>query len=283
MKLSIVTINRNNAEGLRRTMESVFTQTCKEFEYIVIDGGSTDGSVEVIKEYIKQLENFQWISEPDTGIYNAMNKGLKTANGEYTLMLNSGDFLVNEHVLEWIMPELDDADIVQGNTIEEQSGKLYRNKGYGRSNISMYDVMEGVFLHQASFCKRELFDKYGFFDESYRIAADTKFFINCIGFHDVSFKYVDIDVTNYDCHGISAATDGVWHKIHIEEYIRLRREMFSPMLESYLRINEPKVQWYDRLHQHAWLWNMVRLISHIHDCIYGAPKYGVRKEETGKR
>ncbi len=99
MKLSIITINRNNAEGLRKTMESVFVQTCRDFEYIVIDGASTDESVDIIKEFAEKytfpsggggVGSFKWVSEPDTGIYNAMNKGIRMSRGEYSLMLNSG-------------------------------------------------------------------------------------------------------------------------------------------------------------------------------------------------
>ena len=98
MKLSIITINRNNAEGLRKTMESVLSQTYRDMEYIVVDGASTDQSVNVIKECVNQLKNedrrmkLDWMSEPDTGIYNAMNKGIKKATGEYLLFLNSGDW-----------------------------------------------------------------------------------------------------------------------------------------------------------------------------------------------
>ena len=114
-----------------------------------------------------------------------------------------------------------------------------------------------------------MFEKYGYFDESYEIAADTKFFIICLGFNDVSFKYVDIDIADYDCHGISAEKIGPWHRKHIEEFNRLRNEMFAPRLLRYLKENEPKVKWYDKLHRHTWIWNMVRAVSYIHNWIYG--------------
>lgn len=270
-KLSIITINRNNAAGLRKTMKSVFSQTYRDFEYIVVDGASTDESVEVIRASALQAGglSFKWISEPDTGIYNAMNKGLKMAHGEYTLMLNSGDYLVDQHVIERIIPQFDGTDIIQGNTIEEREGKTYRNRGYGRSDISMYDVMEGVFLHQASFCRISLFEKYGYFDDTYAIAADTKFFIICLGIHNATFRYVNMDITNYDCNGISAATSGPWNRKHWEESTRLRREMFSPRLERYLRENEPKVQLYNKLHEHKWIWYMTMALAHCYTWLYG--------------
>ena len=91
-KISIITINYNNCEGLRRTIESVVNQTCRDFEYIIIDGGSTDGSVDVIKRYADNID--YWVSEPDKGIYNAMNKGIRMATGDYVQILNSGDMFV---------------------------------------------------------------------------------------------------------------------------------------------------------------------------------------------
>ena len=114
MKLSIITINYNNAEGLRKTLASVASQTYADIEHIIVDGGSTDGSVEVIREYEQSLasrlsplaSNLKWVSEKDTGIYNAMNKGIRMATGEYIEILNSGDILVADDVTERMMAAL---------------------------------------------------------------------------------------------------------------------------------------------------------------------------------
>lgn len=271
MKLSIVTINYNNAEGLRKTMDSVFAQTCKEFEYIVIDGASTDGSVDVIRASALQAEGltFTWVSEKDTGIYNAMNKGVRMAGGEYVLMLNSGDYLVDEYVIERIMPELDGTDILQGNNIEERKGAIYRNRGYGKSNIDIFDVLRGYFLHQASFCRKDLFERYGYFDESYKMCADTKFFMNCLGKHDASFRYIDVDIADYDMLGISAEREGVWAKCHEEELKRLRKELFSNRMIDLLKDNDKKVRLYDGLRTHKWVWYFVMMIAYINNWIYG--------------
>ena len=110
MKLSIITINFNDREGLDKTIQSVINQAYKEFEYIVIDGASTDGSVDVIKKYADKLTH--WVSEPDSGIYNAMNKGTQMASGEYCLYLNSGDFLAEDDVLERLFENDFNEDIV---------------------------------------------------------------------------------------------------------------------------------------------------------------------------
>lgn len=262
MKLSVVTINYNNAIGLQKTIDSVATQTYKEFEHIIVDGNSHDEGVRIIQEYDYAQRSsgqphpvIRWTSEIDKGIYNAMNKGVRMAQGEYVLMLNSGDTLVDEQVLERIIPELDGTDIVQGNTIEEHEGKQVQNKGYGKSEITMSDIMQGKFLHQASFCRRDLFERYGYFDDSYAIVADKKFFINCLGFHDASFKYVDIDVANFDVNGISSATEGPWHEKHEKEYKRMLDEMLPKRLKVYMDEKDEL----ERLKQRKCLWAIVHM------------------------
>lgn len=275
MKLSIITINYNNAEGLKKTLDSVAAQTCTSFEHIIVDGASTDGSVKVIREYENQLHithstiNILWSSEKDNGIYDAMNRGIRKAKGEYTLMLNSGDYLVDECVIERIMPKLDGTDIVQGNNIEECSGKTYRNRGYGKSDIDFFDVMKGHFLHQSSFCRRDLFERYGYFDESYKMSGDTKFFMICLGRNDATFKYVDIDVANYDMSGISAEKKGPWAKCHQEELVRIRKEVFSDRMFNFMLKNDKKIRLYNELHARKWIWNLIMVIAHIRTWIYG--------------
>lgn len=293
MKLSIITINYNNAEGLRKTMESVLKQTYQDFEYVIVDGGSSDGSVPIVKAYEEriianrvnnqtQFPLISWVSEHDNGIYDAMNRGIRKAKGEYTLMLNSGDYLVDEHVIERIMPELDETDIVQGNNIEECSGKTYRNRGYGKSDIDFFDVMKGHFLHQSSFCKRDLFERYGYFDESYKMSGDTKFFMTCLGKNNASFKYIDIDVANYDLSGISAEKTGKWAQLRAEEHARLMKEFYSPRLLHFFETNDKKVRLYNQLHAHRWIWNLVMLIAHIHNFFYSTLPITCRKEINSK-
>ena len=276
MKLSIITINYNNAIGLKKTLDSVACQTCTDFEHIIVDGASTDESVEIIREYEKTLSfnlssltsHLTWLSEPDTGIYNAMNKGVRLAKGEYTLMLNSGDYLVDENVVENVLPLLNGTDIIQGNTIEEIHDNRYRNRGYGKSDIDFFDVMKGYFLHQASFCRRDLFNRYGMFDESYRIIGDTKFFMTCLGVNNASFKYADVDIANYDINGISAQTSGAWADTRAVEYLRMREELYSKRLNSFFEENDKKVRLYNKLHQNKWIWYLVMAITHMHDMIY---------------
>ena len=286
-KLSIITINRNNAEGLRKTLESVFKQTYRDFEYIIIDGASTDDSVEVIKELtserVNELKNFIWISEQDTGIYNAMNKGIEIASGlrvvnalnrsersgdknkelpEYVLMLNSGDYLVDEHVIERIMSELDGTDIVQGNVISIKDGKEVVKKGYGISDISFIDVMKNHFLHQASFCRKGLFDRYGYFDESYKINGDTVFYAKCLGFGDATFKYVNQNIAYFDTTGISADPEGKYRKLRKEEDDRYA-QLFSKRMWDLFHKEEKKIKLYNKLRAHRWSWGLTMVIARM--------------------
>lgn len=272
-KLSIITINYNNASGLRKTMESVFAQTCKDFEYIIVDGASTDGSVDVIREFDSfnvqrsTLNVFTWVSEPDTGIYNAMNKGIRMAKGEYVLMLNSGDYFVDEHVVERILPELDGTDIVQGNTICENDAGYYVSRGYGRSDINYIDVQKGYFLHQASFCKRDLFDRYGYFDESYRISGDTIFYTRCLGAGNATFRYVDLNIAYFESGGVSDSKNKKWQDQRILEFKRRSTEEFSKRQWDTCIEMDKKDRLYNKLHRHKWIWYATMLLSRIADFI----------------
>ncbi len=202
MKLTIITINYNNSTGLKKTIESVIHQTSTDFEYIVIDGASTDNSVAVIKQYEDRI--FYWITEPDTGIYNAMNKGIRQAQGEYCQFLNSGDVLVDNKVIEKMLFDMPDAAIVIGNMLKSlANGKIYKNTGCAVKEISMFAFYRGTLNHSPAFIKRNLFDKYGFYDESLKIASDMKWYLIVVGLNNEAVFYRDIDVTLFDMNGIS--------------------------------------------------------------------------------
>ena len=132
LKLSIITINYNNAAGLKKTLDSVASQTCTDFEHIIVDGASTDGSVDIIREYENTLASclsplasrLKWLSESDTGVYNAMNKGIKLAKGEYLLFLNSGDYLVEESVLDKVFANDCVADILCSRCNVSDKGRV---------------------------------------------------------------------------------------------------------------------------------------------------------------
>lgn len=180
-KFSIITINYNNKEGLRKTIESVVGQSFRDFEYIIIDGGSTDGSIEVIKEYAGKVD--YWVSEPDKGIYHAMNKGVLQAHGEYLNFMNSGDEFYNNGVLQEVAPSLD-SDIVVGKIVH--GTEVW---GFHKEDITLMDLIRGTVLHQASFFRKELFDENRY-DESYKIVSDWKFYIQTLIFNNATFRNI---------------------------------------------------------------------------------------------
>jgi len=206
MKLSIITVNLNNANGLRKTIESVVSQTFTDFEYIVIDGGSTDGGVDIIKQYADKIT--YWVSEPDKGIYNAMNKGILRAKGEYCYFLNSGDYLVDENVLKIIFSRDSICGFINGNRIMfgSEKGKSVVDKGVAfktKGNVTLRNMLEDNLRHQSTFIKRELFEKYGLYDENYIIVSDWILFLRAIGLDGERVEYMDVNIAYFDTTGIS--------------------------------------------------------------------------------
>ena len=222
MKLSIITVNLNNREGLQKTIDSVVSQTFRDFEWIVIDGGSTDGSKELIEQYADHFA--YWVSEPDKGIYNAMNKGIKVAKGVYLQFLNSGDWLCDSEVLEKVFGKERSADILYGYMLVEGS-KSFSCSAMMKQVLHWTDFIGNTLPHQASFIKRVLFEKFGFYDETYKIAGDTKFFIKAIVWEKATYEFVPEKIATFQPGGISS------NELRFEERdVRLRNEMFPKML-----------------------------------------------------
>jgi glycosyltransferase involved in cell wall biosynthesis len=201
IKLSIITINYNNSNGLSKTIESIISQTFTDFEFIIIDGGSTDNSVEIIKKYSDKIN--YWVSEKDKGIFNAQNKGIEKASGEYCLFLNSGDYLINKKVLNKVFSENYPEDILYGN-MKIVWGNRRSTIGKMPENISHFQMYRDTLWHPVSFIKRQLFEKYGNYDESYKIVADYDFFFRTIIKNNVSTRYFSTTISVFDCTGISS-------------------------------------------------------------------------------
>jgi glycosyltransferase involved in cell wall biosynthesis len=250
-KLSIITINFNNAEGLKKTVESVLNQSSKDFEYIVIDGASTDGSLEIIRQYKDKITHC--ISEKDTGIYNAMNKGILKAQGEYCQFLNSGDCLINDRVIETMISALPDCGVFYGNMLKTLNKKIYINKKV--DTHSLLTFYRGTLNHSPAFIKRTLFDKYGLYDEKLKIVSDWKFFLIAIGLNNEKVQYIDLDVTCFDMTGISntnSALDKKERRQVLEEYlpenVLADYDKYWLTLEQINRLNKYKL-----LKQIVWL------------------------------
>lgn len=208
VKISVITINFNNLEGLKKTVESVIGQRYQDIEYIVIDGGSKDGSAEYIEEMSSHFR--YWISESDNGIYNAMNKGIKKAQGEYLQFLNSGDHFVDHEVLEKIAPSLVNCDIIYGNCrMIMPDGRLVIDRPI-EEKINLWTFIRGTINHQSTFISRRLFNKYGLYDETLKLASDWKFFFIAAGLNHCKTKYIPIDVVRYERNGISQKQHHIW-------------------------------------------------------------------------
>jgi glycosyltransferase involved in cell wall biosynthesis len=201
LKLSIITINLNNLEGLKKTIESVIHQVYNNYEYIIIDGGSDDGCFELIKENENRLS--YWISEEDTGVFQAMNKGIKQARGEYILFLNSGDFLLHDHILSNIFKDDYSEDILCGTSLISKNGNILY-ESYVPDEFSLQFFCSTNISHQSTFIKKELFNKYGLYREDFHIKSDFEFWIRTIIINNCTTRKLHKYVSDYNLEGISS-------------------------------------------------------------------------------
>ena len=257
MKLSIITINRNNAPGLEKTMQSVLSQTRKDFEYVVVDGASTDDSITVIKRLAPAFGGrLKWISEPDKGIYNAMNKGIGMATGEYIQILNSGDSLVSPDVVEKMYVALEKENfpsILYGNMIKDfPDGHVHRDTGFAGEDITLLGMYIGTLNHSPAYIRRSLFDKYGSYDESLKIDSDWKWYLQAIVFGEEKPVYADIDVTLFDMTGISESWGKNAELIKKERREYLESILPAAVLSDYDRFAFPVMQYQHLKKYHLW-------------------------------
>jgi len=227
-KLSIITINYNNLEGLKRTVESVVNQTWQEFEYIVIDGGSTDGSAAFIERQSEFID--YWVSEPDTGIYNAMNKGIEKATGEYLLFLNSGDCLNKSDVIDTSFKSLNDYDLITFD-MEVINGNCSIIQTYP-SKLKFSDMVFGYLPHSSTFIKKQLFDRIGFYDETLKIVSDWKFMIIALFIYHCTYHKIEGTLSTFYLGGISSKIDNK------EERDQVLKMFFSDFFDDYKLLKE---------------------------------------------
>ena len=262
MTLSIITINWNNALGLEKTMRSVASQTSKDIEYIVVDGGSKDGSAELIREFEPSFGGrLKWVSEPDKGIYNAMNKGIGMASGDYLQFLNSGDCLVSDDVTKRMLDVMNANErpsILYGNMLKDMpDGKALRDRCFAGKDISFRGFYTGSLNHSASYIRKSLFDKYGLYDESLKIVSDWKWFLQAIILGEEKPVYVDMDVTLFDMNGISEKNKA----LDKAERRRILNELIpSTILADYDRWSLP-ISRMRRLERHPWAIRIVVLLE----------------------
>ncbi|MEA4851971.1 MAG: hypothetical protein VB126_11070 [Paludibacter sp.] len=304
IKLTILTINYNNASGLKKTMESVLNQTSKEFEYIVVDGSAHQPPKEgvsdraVIESFVKSVEGQEigftfctWLSsegevgggfysEPDSGIYNAMNKGIRMAKGDYIHFLNSGDWLVDAFVVENMLKELNSLinsgsqpDIFVGNKIMVRPDGKVR---YGRNDkrpVTALTFYRGTIEHTSAYIRKAMFDVVGMYDESLRIVSDYKWYFDAVLNHNALVAFTDIYVSYFDNTGISStnltldkaerrqvleqmlplAVLADYDRYHfaIDQHERLRR---YPLLYKLVYLTERILFKFDKWNAKYWSW-----------------------------
>ena len=226
LHLSIITINYNNLLGLKKTVNSVISQTYSDFEFIVIDGGSTDGSREFIEDFSKKFSYS--VSENDNGIYHAMNKGIAKASGKYLLFLNSGDFLIRTTVLKEIFQFEHNEDILYCNV----RNSITNDEIIFPAVLTFSYFYYATINHQSTFIKSNLFQKLGFYNENYKIVSDWEFFLKAIFLNHCSTKYVNIACTVFDySQGIS--TDIINSQLLQFERSTVLNTYFSKFLIDY--------------------------------------------------
>lgn len=197
MTLSIITVNWNNCDGLKKTIDSIVSQSFKDFEWIIIDGGSTDGSKDLIEEYSNHFS--YWVSEPDSGVYNAMNKGIAKARGTYLSFMNSGDVYANDLVLQKVFDSSPSQDILFGDWVLQYPD----HQSYVKEpeTLSLHRLLYWSICHQAMFIKTNLLKQKGY-DESYRIIADWKRWLEAVA-SGCSVLYIPELICVFDCSGMS--------------------------------------------------------------------------------
>lgn len=219
LKISIITVCLNDASNLFSTCESIRKQRYPNIEWIVIDGASTDRSLDVLSDYKDCIAHL--ISEPDKGIYDAMNKGIGLSSGDYLLFLNAGDRLTGPDVLYSVKP-FSNIGIIYGD-IEVTSDGISEVLKFPQKLPKDF-LIKNMMPHQSTFIKRSLFDKYGCYDQSFRIAADYEFFVRTLYVHRVSSSYCKEVISVFHTGGVS--NDPKWKSIRKLENHRIRKKYF---------------------------------------------------------
>lgn len=222
MKFSIITINYNEGAGLKRTIDSVLSQTCRDYEYIVIDGGSTDNSIEAIRQNAEGIA--YWTSEKDRGIYHAMNKGIKAAKGDYCIFMNSGDTFYDTEALTHVVTAGQWADVVCGDICFGED-----NICPNPERVTMKTFYKHTLYHQASFISTPLLKAHPY-DDTMRSAADWKWFLQALVFHNASYAHIPVTIARFVGGGFSEKQHAVGQQ-EVEE--ELQQCLPPRVLEDY--------------------------------------------------
>lgn len=235
MKISIVTVVYNNANVIKSAIDSVLNQTYSDIEYIIIDGKSTDGTVEIIQSYGPKIDKF--ISEPDFGIYDAMNKGLKLATGDVIGILNSDDLYISNDVIAKVVQVFEErqvdsvfADLVYIKAENLNKVVRYYDSSYFSPDKFAYGWMPA---HPTFFVKREIYEKYGYFKTDYKIAADYELLARFLGQYAISYFYLQLTIVKMRTGGVSTT--------NIKSNIVINQEILRACAENGIETNWWKI------------------------------------------
>jgi|SaaInlStandDraft_1057018.scaffolds.fasta_scaffold01383_8 glycosyltransferase len=211
MKISIITVCFNSSKTIKKTFESIENQSYDNIEYIVIDGGSTDSTLNIIKDYKEIIDNY--ISEPDDGLYDAMNKGISISSGEYIMFLNSDDVLKNIYTIQNLMHEIDkySLNVVYGDIsfFKADTNKIVRL--WKSSKFKKQNISKGWHPPHPGFTvSKEIFNEVGVFNSKLKIVADYDFMLRCFNYEHLKIKYINDVIVNMRIGGASTTYKGVF-------------------------------------------------------------------------
>jgi len=261
-KLSIVTINYNNLPGLKKTVESVLSQTCRDFEYIIMDGGSTDGSAEYLQERSGEFD--YWVSERDAGIYNAMNKGLYKSSGEFLYFLNSGDLLFSKDVIAKANSIITEGGIYFFDfVIDYANGKNELIKNTEPLTLCSILGRERHFCHQAIIMSKDAILKAGGqFDESLKFISDWKMIAISIIKNESKVFFSSIVISVYDGTGVSMSKAN--NQLLHAEHDRVLKSSFPLYYNDVSRLNKMHVSFSELFNS-----KMIKLFFRVRKFILG--------------
>lgn len=255
-KISVITVNYNNDIGLKKTIDSVINQSFTDYEFIIIDGGSNDNSKSIIAEHESKIT--YWVSEPDKGVYSAMNKGILKATGEYIIFMNSGDIFNDNFVLENVVPKFDtNAYFIYGNNYKSK-GEHKRLKTYPEK-LDFSFFYTGALNHQSTFIKRNAFQKLFLYDENKKIASDWELFIVGICKENLKYQYINETICNYDFTGMSST--GEYNDLTKKERQEVVEKYFPCFSNDYTRLallNSKRFLQIIHIQKHPLLWKFFK-------------------------
>ena len=223
MKVSVITACFNSEATIEETIRSVVKQTYEHIEYIIIDGSSTDKTLEIVDKYKDTVSKI--ISETDTGVYNAMNKGIKAATGDLLFFLNADDVFINELVVEKFVDEAknNSAGLLLGNILmlNKYTGELYYED---HKIVDKIRLMTSSIFHPATFFRKETFEKYGLYNENNKIVSDYEWYVNYFQ-KGGDYKYIDLPISIFSLGGLSS--DEKHKELHLNEYANVQSKYFS--------------------------------------------------------